>query len=115
MEQLNSVILRGIIGSTRIQTVGQTELVRFSLATNYAYKNRNGDAVIETTWHQVTAFKSERMPDLTALSKGAGVEVKGRIRNQRYTDANGVEKIVSEIVASQLNILDGPPQMSVGE
>ena len=34
MEQLNSVILRGIIGNARIQNIGETQMARFSLATN---------------------------------------------------------------------------------
>ena len=55
------------------------------------------------------------MPELSSLDKGVAVEVRGRIRNQRYTDANGVEKQMSEISASQLKVLDGPLQMSVGE
>ena len=48
MEQLNSVTLRGIIGNARIQTIGDTEMARFSVATDHAYKNRSGEAVIET-------------------------------------------------------------------
>ena len=43
-------------------------MARFSVATDHAFKNRSGEAVIETTWHQVTAFKSDRMPDFSALS-----------------------------------------------
>ena len=43
-----------------------------------------------------------------SLDKGVAVEVKGRIRNQRYTDANGVEKQMSEIIASQFKVIDGP-------
>lgn len=115
MEQLNSVTLRGIIGNAHIQTVGPSEVARLSIATNYAYKSRSGEAVIETTWHLVTAFRNDRMPDFASLAKGTPVEVKGRIRNSRYTDASGNEKTTSEIIASQLTILDGPLQMSVGE
>ena len=115
MEQLNSVILRGIIGNARIQNIGNTEMARFSLATNYAFKNRSGEPVIETTGHQVTAFKNDRIPELSTLDKGVAIEVKGRIRNQRYTDANGIERHVSEVIASQLKVLDGPLQLSAGE
>ena len=107
MEQLNSVILRGIIGNARIQNIGDTQMARFSVATKHAYKSRLGEAVIETTWHQVTAFKSDNMPDFTALVKGACVEVRGRLRNNRYTDSNGVERIITEIVASQVSVLGG--------
>ena len=107
MEHLNSVILRGIIENARIQNIGDTEMARFSVATKHAYKSRLGEAVIETTWHQVTAFKSDNMPDFTALVKGACVEVRGRLRNNRYTDSNGVERIITEIVASQVSVLGG--------
>ena len=84
MEQLNSVTLRGIIGNARIQNIGDT--------------------------HQVTAFKSDRMPDFSALVKGAGVEVKGRLRNNRFTDSNGVERTVTEILASQVSVIGGTLQ-----
>ena len=67
MEQLNSVILSGIIGNARFQNIGDTEMARFSVATDHAYKNRSGEAVIEVTWHQVTAFKNDKMPDFSTL------------------------------------------------
>ena len=102
MKQINQVIIRGIIGNARIQKIGDTEMVRFSVATNYAYRNRSGEAVIETTWHQVTAFKNDRMPDFATLTRGAGVEVKGRLRNNHYTDSNGLERTVTEILANQI-------------
>ena len=47
------------------------------------------------------------MPDFSALVKGAGVEVKGRLRNNRFTDSNGVERTVTEILASQVSRGDG--------
>ena len=92
------------------QNIGDTEMARFSVATDHAFKNRSGEAVIETTWHQVTAFKSDRMPDFSALVKGAGVEVKGRLRNNRFTDSNGVERTVTEILASQVSVIGGTLQ-----
>ena len=105
MEQLNSVSIRGIIGNARVQNIGNTEVVRFSVATDHAYRNRQGEAVLETTWHQVTAFKKDSMPDFTSLVRGAGVEVKGRLRNNRYTDAMGVERTTTEILASEVSLV----------
>ena len=49
MEQLNSVILSGIIGNACFNDTGATEMARFSVATDHAYKNRSGEAVIEVT------------------------------------------------------------------
>ena len=52
MEQLNSVTLRGIIGSVRVQDIQDRKVANFSVATNFAFKNSNGEAVIETTCYQ---------------------------------------------------------------
>ena len=109
MEQLNQVIIRGIIGNARIQDIGNTQMARFSVATDYIYRNRQGEQVIETTWHQVTAFRNDRMPDFAGLVRGAGVEVKGRLRNNRYTDANGVERTVTEILAKSIEMYGTGP------
>jgi len=49
MEQLNSVNLRGIIGTVRVQDIQDRKVANFSLATNLAYKGRDGEAIIETT------------------------------------------------------------------
>ena len=46
MEQLNRIELRGIVGNARIQNIGDTEMARFSVATDHAFKNRSGEAVI---------------------------------------------------------------------
>lgn len=104
MEQLNKVELRGIVGNARIQDIGETQMIRFSVATDYFFKDKNGGIVVETTWHQVVAFKNDNMPDFSTIVKGAGVEVKGRIRNQRYTDSNGVERTTTEILANTISL-----------
>lgn len=48
-EQLNKVELLGTVGSISVNTVGGTKMARLSLATNYGYRDREGNAVIETT------------------------------------------------------------------
>ena len=50
MEQINKIELRGNVGNVKLQTVGNNENIRFSVATNYAYKDKEGRPVIETTW-----------------------------------------------------------------
>ena len=45
------------------------------------------------------------MPDFSGLVKGAGVEVHGRLRNNRYTDANGVDRSTTEVLAKEICIL----------
>ena len=106
MEQLNSVTLRGIIGSVRVQDIQDRKVANFTVATNFAFKGRDGEAVIETTWHNVTAWSGGKTADLTKLQKGQSVEVHGRIRNQRYTSSDGVERSSVDILAREVSIID---------
>ena len=105
MEQLNKVELRGIVGNARVQNIGDTSMIRFSVATDHVFRDKNGGVVVETTWHQVVAFKNDSMPDLSAIVRGTGVEVVGRLRNNRFADSNGNERTVTEIIASSISIV----------
>jgi len=107
IQQLNSVTLRGIVGNVRVSNMADTRIVNMTVATNYAYKSQVVQSVIiETTWHHVVGFEKTLKIDLDKLSKGDKVEIKGRIRNQRYTGEDGVERAMSEIMASQITRLD---------
>lgn len=111
MEQLNKVQLRGYIGSIRVQTVGCSKVARFTVATNYAYRGQDGCAVIETTWHNVTAWEGNSIHDLDSLKKGDAIDVIGRLKNQRYTSADGTERSSVEILASSLKVITEPMKM----
>ena len=57
MEQLNKVELKGVVGSVRLQKIGNnTQVANFTVATSLAYKDKAGCLIIETTWHNVTAW-----------------------------------------------------------
>ncbi len=104
MEQLNRVELRGTVGSVYVKDFGNTRCVNFSLATNYAFKDREGCPVIETTWHRVIAWENQDTADAFKMKKGDSVHVLGRLRIQRYTGADGVERQAVEIVANRIHI-----------
>lgn len=108
MEHLNSVHLRGIVGVARVQQIGDTELCRFSLATEFVYRMTKDETICETSWFQCTAFKSDKMPDFATILKAATVEVKGRLRNNRYTDSNGMERTITEVIASEVKVIAPP-------
>ncbi len=106
MEQLNRIELRGNVGNIKVQTVGNNEVARFSLATNYVFKGRDGNAVIETTWHNVSAWSGRGMPDFAKIGKGTPLYVCGRLRTQRFTGSDGMERQVYEVVASRVELVD---------
>lgn len=115
MEQLNSVTLRGIIGNVRVQDIQNSKVANFTVATNYVYKSRSGEVVIETTWSNVTAWSGGKGIDLGQLTKGMAVEVEGRLRNQRYTGSDGVERSVTEILAREVRLVEGRPAAENGQ
>ena len=104
MQQLNKVTLVGYVGNVRITELTETHAARFTVMTSMAYKGQDG-VVIESTWHNCTAFESNKL-NFAGLEKGAAVKVEGRIRNNRYTDVNGNERTTIEIAVKELKILD---------
>jgi len=103
----NKVQLIGRLGQDpEIKTLESGKKVaRFNLATNESYKNSEGAKIDETTWHSIVAWNG--LAELTSkfLSKGKEVCIEGRISYRSYTDKNGIQRNVTEIVASDMVML----------
>lgn len=111
MEQLNRIEIRGNVGSVHLQAIDdRRKMARITVATNFAYKDRDGNAVIETSWHSVFAREGKNILGLDKIARGDKVYVLGRIRYQKYTGLDGVERMSAEIVAARLSVIteDGP-------
>ena len=109
MEQLNKIELKGNVGNIRITDVGENKVARFSLATNFVYKGREGDAVIETTWHNVVAWSGRNMPDFSKIGKGTPLYVCGRMWSSKYTGADGQERTAYEVIANKIAFEEPSP------
>ena len=112
MEQLNRIELRGVVGGIRMQNFDGNRMARINLATNYAYKDREGTAVIDTSWHSISAWEGRNIHNLEQINKGTKLHVTGRIRYQKYTGTDGVDRIATDILANRVEIIDDPEQMS---
>lgn len=110
MEQLNKIEIRGIIGSVYVKDFGNTKVANISVATDYCYTTKDGSAVIETTWHYVTAWEGRDIQNLNQLKKGSFLHVIGRLRNRKYTTADGTERIAYDIVANKVEQIERPTQ-----
>ena len=111
MEQLNKVELRGVVGSVRIQTYDENKMARISLATNFAYKDRDGTAVIDTSWHHIVAWEGRNIQHLEKIGKGTRLHVLGRVRYQNYTGVDGVDRVATDILACRVTVLDDEEPM----
>ena len=115
MEQLNKIEIRGNVGNVNILKVGNGRVAHFSVATNFAYKDRNGEPVIDTTWHYVTAWEGNKgIPSLDIISKGFPIYVCGRLRTQKYLAEDGTEKTSYDIIANKIEEVESnvSPQMA---
>ena len=105
MEFINRIELRGIVGNSSIQKVADTRLCRFSVVTELAYKGNDGTNIIESTWFNTVAFEGKDITDLEAITRGAIVHVIGRLKCNRYVDANGNDRVQYEIVARKVEVV----------
>ncbi len=103
-KSLNRVELRGHVGHdpkvTKMETGGV--LVRFTLATNEVYKDKEGKYCENTVWHNVTAWSNKGMPDFEKIKKGVYLEVTGKIKYVKYKNREGEEKNATEIIALKI-------------
>ena len=106
MEHINRIELQGRVGNIRTNIVGDTKVANFSLATDNLYKTRDGSAISETTWHNIVAWSNRNMPELDKISVGTPLHLTGRLRVNRYTSADGTEKLFYEVLAYKIRRLD---------
>ena len=108
MSSLNKVLIIGRVGrdpETRYTQTGQT-VASFSVATDESYKDKQGNKVDAVEWHNVTAFGKTAEFVSNYLSKGRLVYVEGKIKTEKYTDKQGVEKYATKILADRVQGLD---------
>lgn len=103
---INHVELKGRVGQDpKIFNAGESRVARFSVATSETFHDRKGDIREETTWHSICVWDNRNINDFKEIRKGVLVTLEGRLRNVRYTSADGSERYVTEVVANKLNIV----------
>ncbi len=103
----NRVMLIGNLGQDpEIKTLESgKKVVHFTIATNDAYKNNDGQKVEETTWHNIVAWNGLAERAGKFLKKGREVAVDGRLVYRSYEDKKGVTKYITEIVLNEILLL----------
>lgn len=80
----------------------------FSVATSDTWKDKNtGEFKEQTEWHRVVLY--QRLAELAGeyLEKGSKVYLEGRLKNRKWQDQHGIERYITEIVASDFQKLSG--------
>ena len=106
-QSINKIEIKGKIGTIRVNEVFSRKVANFSVCTEEFQKNTNGTVICEATWHNIVAWEGEKVSPLVfTAGKNDIVHVFGRIRQQRYTDASGQDRIFHEILASEVTVED---------
>ncbi len=105
---INKAILIGRLGADpEIRyTPSGTPVANFNIATNRSWKDKDGNANEETTWHRIVMWSRQAEVANEYLKKGSQVYVEGRIQTREYEDQNGQKRFITEIVASNFQMLD---------
>jgi len=104
---VNRVILVGRLGrdpETRYTGTGQA-VANCSVATDEAYKDRNGERQKRTEWHRITAWGKLAEICQQYLKKGTMVYSEGRIQSREWQDKEGQKRTSFDIVANTMKML----------
>ena len=102
MNMINSLILEGVVsGEPHLNETSTTSVLNFTIEHTRYYKNKLGEDVSETFQIKVVAFGSMcKIP----LKEGSGVRVVGRLKQNIWTDSDGMKHSEVQIVAEHIEI-----------
>jgi len=104
---LNKVILIGNLGADpEIKEMADgTKLAKFSIATTEKYKNREGEQVSNTEWHNIVLWRRTAEVAEKYLKKGDSVCVEGKLKTRSWEDENGTKKYATDIQGDSMTML----------
>ena len=103
---LNKIELIGNLGKDpETKTLTNTQVSKFSIATSESYKDKEGQKVTETEWHDCEVWgKLSEIVD-KYLKKGSKVYVSGKIKTQSWDNKDGVKQYRKVIIVRDLLML----------
>ncbi len=109
---VNKAILIGRLGKDPEvrYTPDGTMVTNFTMATDETYKDKNGEKVQRTEWHRIVTFGKLAEICGNYLVKGKLVFIEGRIQTRAWEDKEGVKRNTTEIIASDMKMLDSKGQ-----
>ena len=112
---INKVIVLGNLGNdpeTRYLPNGNA-VTNISIATSESWKDKtSGQDQERTEWHRVVFFN--RLAEIAGeyLRKGSKVYVEGSLKTNKWQDQSGNDRYTTEIVASEMQMLDAKGENS---
>ena len=107
MIALNKVILVGNLGKDpEVRHLeGGVAVASFSLATSDSYKDKSGQRVEQTEWHNIVVWRGLAESAEKYLKKGMTIYIEGKLRTRSWDDKEGHKRYMTEIVGDTFTIL----------
>lgn len=112
---MNKIMLIGHLGKDPEMnyTPAGMAITKFSLAVNRYKKSSTGERQEETDWFNIVAMDKRAEVCNQYLHKGSKVYIEGRLQQRKYTDKNGIERWMVEVIVNDMEMLT-PKSASAG-
>jgi len=109
MSGVNKVILIGNVGKDpeiRHMENG-TSKATFPLATTETYRDREGQRMEQTEWHNIVLWRGLAELAEKYIRKGKQLYIEGKLRTRSWEDREGNKRYTTEIIADNITLLGG--------
>ena len=108
MSLVNKVILVGNLGQDpEFNDFGEGRTrVKFSLATNESYKDKNGNRAQKTEWHNIVAWGKKAEVINEYLKKGSKIMVEGKLTSRAYENKDGEKRRIMEVHLNSFEFME---------
>ena len=103
---MNKVILVGNLGTDpELRETSGDSVCNFSLATNEAWTDKQGQKQERTEWHRIVVWGKQAENCAKYLEKGRQVLIEGSLQTRSWEDKDGATKYTTEIKARDVKFL----------
>jgi len=103
---INKVILVGHVGKDPVVQYLKEDVpvARFTLATSESRKDKDGQKVTNTEWHNLVVWRGLAKIVEQYVKKGQLLYIEGKLTNRSY-EKDGATKYITEIVVNNMEML----------
>jgi len=115
MRGINKCILVGNLTRDPVlkETTNGTAVCNFGMATGRQWKDKDGQSQEDVQFHNIVLWSGLAQTASKYLHKGSPVYIEGRITTRKYTNKEGVEKYITEIIGNEMVLMpDGNKHVS---
>jgi single-strand DNA-binding protein len=104
---VNKVILVGHVGQDpEVRYLdNNTPVCTIRMATSDVYKNKSGERVTNTEWHNVVLWRGLAEIAEKYVKKGSQIYIEGKLRTRSWDDKDKNKRYTTEIVADIMQLL----------